>query len=148
MSGIVCAIRGGPDSQATIAQAIDLAKETSLPLYFLYVVNLDFLAHTTSTRVHTITEQMSQMGEFILLAAQDTAARQGVAAENLVRHGNISQEIIALCHEITADYVVLGLPKVEQGDIVFTQDLLRQFVEQAEEQIGAKVVLPQRSEGQ
>ena len=39
MSGIVCAIRGGPDSQPTIRRAISLAKETNLSLYFLYVIN-------------------------------------------------------------------------------------------------------------
>ncbi len=64
MSGIVCAVRGGPDSQPTISKAIAWAKETELPLYFLYVVNLDFLTHTSSSRVHTVTQQIEQMGEF------------------------------------------------------------------------------------
>ena len=44
MPGILCAVRGGPASQPTIAKAIALAQETGLPLYFLYVVNLDFLS--------------------------------------------------------------------------------------------------------
>ena len=43
MSGILCAIRGGPASKATIARAIDLAHETGARLVFLYIVNLDFL---------------------------------------------------------------------------------------------------------
>ncbi|RMF49572.1 MAG: universal stress protein, partial [Anaerolineae bacterium] len=47
MSAIVCAIRGGPASQPTIRRAIALALETSLPLHFLYVVNLDFLSSTS-----------------------------------------------------------------------------------------------------
>jgi Na+/H+ antiporter NhaD/arsenite permease-like protein len=76
MSGIVCAIRGGPHSQPTIDEAISLARETDLPLYFLYIVNLDFLAHTTSARTHTINLGMEQMGEFILLAAQSRVADQ------------------------------------------------------------------------
>lgn len=69
MTGIVCAIRGGPASQPTITHAVSLAQETGLPLYFLYIVNLDFLSHTTSSRVHTITQEMEQMGEFLLLTA-------------------------------------------------------------------------------
>jgi nucleotide-binding universal stress UspA family protein len=146
MSGIVCAVRGGPASKPTIARAISLAQETGYPLYFLYVVNLDFLTRTTSTRVHTISEQMSQMGEFILLTAQDTAARQGVTAEGVIRHGNVGEEIIELCHEIAADYVVLGWPEIEHENTVFTHELLRQFVDQAEDQTGAQVVLPERSE--
>ena len=93
MSGIVCAIRGGPDSQPTIAQAISLAKETELPLHFLYVVNLDFLSHTTSSRVHTISMEMHQMGEFILLSAQSLASTLGITTEGAIRHGNVMEEI-------------------------------------------------------
>jgi hypothetical protein len=67
MTGIICAIRGGPASQPTIARSIALAQETSLPLHFLYVVNLDFLTRTSLSRVHVIAQEMQQMGEFILL---------------------------------------------------------------------------------
>jgi nucleotide-binding universal stress UspA family protein len=144
MSGIVCAVRGGLASQPTIAQAIALAQETGLPLYFLYVVNLDFLSQTPTSRVHTISQEMHQMGEFILLMAQETAARQGIGAEGVVRHGNVAQELIGLCHELGADYLVLGRPKVEQEDTVFTQELLHEFAVHTEEQTGATVVFPQR----
>jgi nucleotide-binding universal stress UspA family protein len=142
MSGIVCAIRGGPDSQPTIARAIDLAQETGLALYFLYVVNLDFLSHTASSRVHTISKEMREMGEFILLMAQETAAQKGISAEGIVRHGNVGEELIGLCHEVEADYLVLGRPKIEQEDTVFTQELFHKFVVRTEEQTGAKVIFP------
>jgi hypothetical protein len=143
MSGIVCAIRGGPGSQPTIARSISLAQETGETIYYLYVVNLDFLSHTSSSRVHTISEQMTQMGEFILLMAQDTAVCQGVAAERVIRHGAVQAEIIALCHELEANYLVLGRPKVDHGDAHFTQDMLHTFVERTEEQTGATVVFPE-----
>lgn len=146
MGGIVCAIRGGPDSQDTIAEAITLAKETGLSLSFLYVVNLDFMSHTSSSRVHTISEQMHQMGEFILLTAQNRATRQGVTAQTVVRHGNVRDEIIGLCHELEAGYLVLGWPRFRREDSVFTQDLLTQFIERTEQQTGAKVVLPERGD--
>lgn len=141
MSGIVCAIRGGPDSQPTIARAIALAQETDLPLYFLYVVNLDFLSHTSSSRIHTISQEMHQMGEFILLTAQSSAAGQGVTAQGMVRHGNVEEEIIGLCHEVAADYLVIGRPQVQQEESLFTHDRLARFVERTEEQTGARVVL-------
>lgn len=143
MGGIVCAIRGGPHSQPTITRAIHLAQETGQPLYFLYIVNLDFLSHTSSTRVHTISGEMHQMGEFILLMAQDVAARQGVEAGGVIRHGNVGEEIMTLCHELEAEYLVLGRPKVEREDTVFTRELLQQFVARTEEQTGAMVVLPE-----
>ncbi|MFC2037796.1 universal stress protein, partial [Chloroflexota bacterium] len=141
MPGVVCAVRGGPASQPTIAKAIALAQETGLPLYFLYVVQrpLDFLSQTATSRVHTISEEMKEMGEFILLMAQETAARQGISAEGVVRHGNVAEEVIGLCHEFEAGYLVLGKPKVEREDAIFTQELLHQFVVRTEEQTGATV---------
>jgi nucleotide-binding universal stress UspA family protein len=143
MSGIVAAVRGGPASKSTIVTAINLAQETGLPLYFLYVVNLDFLTRTSSTRVHTISEEMHQMGEFILFTAQAEASACGVTAQGVVRHGDVGEEIVNLSHEIEADYLVLGRPKLQQEESVFTQDLLRQFIAQTEEQTGAHVILPE-----
>lgn len=148
MSGIICAIRGGPHSQPTIDLAISLARETGLPLYFLYIVNLDFLSHTTSTRTHTINQEMEQMGEFILLAAQGRAANQGVTAEGLVRHGTVGEEIIGLCQELSADYLVLGRPQLEEEEAnVFTHARLRSFMERVKEQSGAEVILLEEEEG-
>lgn len=144
MSAIVCAIRGGPASQATIARSITLAKETGLPLYFLYIVNLDFMSHTSSTRTHTISEEMHQMGEFILLQAQATASERGISAEGVVRQGDVGPEIVTLCHELDADYLVLGRPLAQKEESIFTQELLAQFVALAEEQTGAQVVLTER----
>jgi nucleotide-binding universal stress UspA family protein len=141
VSGIICAIRGGPDSQVTIDKAIDLAEETALPLSFLYVVNLDFLTHTSSTRLHTISKEMHQMGEFILLAAQASAQEQGITAEGIVRQGDVGQEIVKLCHELSASYLVLGQPRLQREESIFTQDRLLRFVEQTEMQTGAKVIL-------
>jgi nucleotide-binding universal stress UspA family protein len=142
MSGIVCAIRGGPHSQPTIDKAISLAGETGLPLYFLYIVNLDFLAHALSTRKHTINQEMEWMGEFILLTAQRRAADQGVAAETVVRHGSVGEEIVKLCQEQSADYLVLGRPQLDEEEAnVFTDARLIMFVEFVKKQSGAEVIL-------
>jgi len=146
MPGIICAVRGGPHSQPTIARAINLAKATGEQLYFLYVVNLDFMSHTASSRVHTISEQMTQMGEFILLAAQETAARSGVDAATMVRKGDVQEEIIDLCHELAAGYLVLGVPRFQHEDAVFSKELLGRFVARTEHQTGARVVLPEEAD--
>ncbi|MGD2027997.1 MAG: universal stress protein, partial [Anaerolineales bacterium] len=102
MSGIICAIRGGPDSKATIQKGISLAIEVDLPLYFLYVVNLDFLSHTQSSKTSTITDELYQMGEFILFTAQEKAQNKNVKAEGVIRHGNVREEIINLASELSA----------------------------------------------
>ncbi len=140
MPGIVCALRGGPDSQPTIRKSIALAEETGQTIYFLYVVNLDFLSHTSTSRVKVAAREMRQMGEFILLTAQAQALEKGVAAETVVRQGNVSEEIIELCRSLGADYVVLGLPRGQEAADVFTQDRLQEFARQIEQESGAKAV--------
>jgi nucleotide-binding universal stress UspA family protein len=145
MSGILCAIRGGPGSQATVAQAVSLAQQTKLPLHFLYVVNLDFLARTISSRTRTISEQMHQMGESILLAAAAEAEKQGISSETVVRQGDVSSQIIDVCHELGVDYLVLGRPQSQEEENVFTQPQIQEFVKNLEAQTGAKVVLSEVS---
>jgi nucleotide-binding universal stress UspA family protein len=142
MPGIVCAIRGGPASRPTIARSIQMAVETGLPLFFLYVVNLDFLSRTSSSRVHLISKQMQDMGEFILLTAQAEAEAKGIKAAAVVRQGNIRDEIVSLCQETNADYVVLGKPKKQtEEENVFTHKHLNEFGQRIEEESGAKIIL-------
>jgi nucleotide-binding universal stress UspA family protein len=140
MSGIVCAIRGGPASQPTIERAITLAKETDLPLYFIYVVNLDFFTHTQSSRTHTVEKDLHNMGEFILLDAQAKADKEGVHAEGIVRQGSIGDEIIAVSNELDVNYVVLGSPQGVQDADAFTQDHFSEFVSRVQEECGAEVI--------
>jgi nucleotide-binding universal stress UspA family protein len=146
MGAIVCAIRGWPDSQPTVLEGIALAKRTGLPLHFLYVVNLDFLSRTSSSRTHTISEEMHQMGEFILLKAQSAASDQGVEATSDVRQGEVREEIVALCHEIDAQYLVMGRPRLEGEESIFSQELQAKFVERVSEETGAEVILTESAE--
>ena len=141
MSGIVCAIRGGPASQPTINKAITLAEQINQKIYFLYVVNLDFLERTTSSRTHTISRELRQMGNFILLTAQDQANSRGALAYGIIREGNIGEEIIRFCQEIQADYIVLGKPEGEHEYNEFTRDRLSQFANLIENSSGAKAIL-------
>ena len=146
MSGIICAIRGGPASKITMKSAVDLAKEKNLTVYFLYVVNLDFLAHTTSSRTHSVYHEMDRMGEFILLVAQEKAKKFGVESEGVVRHGTVREEIIQLAKEIKADYVVLGRPKEKDDVDYFTHDLMDTFAEDIERESGATCVFARGEE--
>ena len=141
MSGIVCAVRGGPSSRHTIDRAVALANETGLALHFLYVVNLAFLTHTVTSRVRTISEEMRSMGESILYTAKARAQEQGVTAQTVVRHGNVLEEISNLCHELSADYLVLGQPGGEHEQDVFTEAQQAHFQEQIENEVGASVLL-------
>lgn len=140
MSGIICAIRGGSASQTTIEKSIELANQTDLTVYYLYVVNLDFLSYTSSSRTHTITKELHELGEFILSMAQTRAEKKGVRAESVIRDGTVGKEIVALAKEVSANYVVLGKPQGGEEEDVFTHERLRTFSDKIEQESGAKVV--------
>ncbi len=141
MSGILCAVRGGPASQGPIELGIQLAKETGERLHFLFVVNLDFLKMTETSRTHVLSEEMRGLGEFILLTAQAKADKSGVIAEGSVRQGDVMEEIVTLAKELEVSHIVLGRPRLEDQASVFTPDRLQSFVKFLEEETGSKVML-------
>ena len=140
MAGIVCAVRGGPKSRPTISRAIELSKEHRQLVYFLYVINLDFLSNALHANVQVMEDEMRQMGEFILLNAQEMAAKAGVEAQAVTRKGTVREEIITLCQEVDADYVILGRPQHDQLNNVLEMDALEAFARGVEEASGAQVV--------
>ena len=146
MSGIVCAIRGGPNSQPTINKAISLSQEKNQQIHFLYVVNLDFLVHTESGRTQLFYEQLDHMGEFILLMAQEQARGKKVSAEGVIRHGQVREEIINLAKEVQANYVVLGIPQGAEEGNVFAEGMISEYGKRIEEDTGAQVIFAERLE--
>ena len=56
-----------------------------------------------------------------------------------MRHGDVWDENICLCQEKNADFVVLGLPK-DQEESLATQDLLEDFSQRVQVEIGATIV--------
>jgi nucleotide-binding universal stress UspA family protein len=148
MAGIVCAVRGGPGSHPTINKALALGAERGLPVYFLYVVNLDFLAHTSSKRLKTVKEEMSKLGEFILLKAQKQADQRGVQTESITREGKVREEILRLCKEKQADFAVLGHQSSDVENNVFSQQQFKQFIQRLERETGAQVVVTEEAPGE
>jgi nucleotide-binding universal stress UspA family protein len=143
MSGVICPIRGGPGSKTTIETAIQLAKQETMPLTFLYVVNLDFMTHTESSRVRTVTTELESMGDFILISAKAEAEKKGVEAQSEIRHGNVGEQIVELSHELEADFLVMGRPGGEAEENVFDHERLEKFIDRIEEESGAKVIIAQ-----
>jgi len=142
MPGIVCAIRGGPSSQPTIATSIKLASETGEKIYFLYVVNLDFLTHSSSSKTNHISQEIKEMGEFILLGAQEQAAENNIEAEGVTREGQIEDEIISYCSELDPSYVIFGRPQAEQEDNLLSNEQLQAFADRITDVCSATIVLP------
>ena len=140
MSGIICATRGGPSSQPTITTSIQLAKDTGETIHYLYVVNLDFLAHSSSSKTNHISQEMSEMGEFILLSAQEQAAAHDLTALCAIREGRVADEIIKFCEDLDPTYVILGRPQEEQEDNLLSSERLQAFADRITEVCQASVV--------
>lgn len=145
MSEIVCALRGGSASRATITRAITLAQGASLPLHFLYVVNRDLMSDMTGRSADRVIEQLRQMGCSMVQVAETIANSQGIPARGVVRYGYVEDEIAGLCKEVGADYLVLSSPHGHDKADLFTPERLAQFRARIEGEAGAKVVL---AEGQ
>lgn len=141
MSGIVCAIRGGPMSQSTIDRSILLAKETGQTITFIYVVNLDFLTHSSSSRTEHISSEMREMGEFILLDAQEKAHKQGVKAEGIVRDGNVIEQIISYCEEAQPDFIILGQPETSRENNLLSGDRMQEVIQRIKDAVDVEVIV-------
>jgi nucleotide-binding universal stress UspA family protein len=144
MPGILCAIRGGPSSQPTISSAIQLAQDTGETIHFIYVVNLDFLTHSSSSKTNHISQEISEMGEFILLSAQEQAAAVGVESQGIIREGRVVDEIVNYCQEQNPLFVILGRPEEEGESNILSQERLQAFADRITEACQAQVIFSQQ----
>jgi nucleotide-binding universal stress UspA family protein len=115
MGAILCATRGGEASYRAQDIAIALAQEQKKPLTFLYVVDTHFLDRTEhAVRPDLAEGEMTRMGEFLLVMAQERAEAQGVRADLRIRYGEMRDELKAAAREEGADVVILGRPVGEE----------------------------------
>jgi nucleotide-binding universal stress UspA family protein len=141
---IVCATRGGQASQAAQDLAIQLAKENDEELVFLYVADTDVLARTSDTRPHEIAHDLTRLGEFILIIAQERAEAAGVTKVRWeVRLGSMRRQIRELVEESGADTLVLGRPARRGDEQVFSPSGLDEFAIELEKETGVKVLMPE-----
>jgi hypothetical protein len=142
MQKILCATRGGLASQVTQKAARELALSTSLPLIYLYVVNTEFMRHTTElSHIHDVAREMTRLGEFILLVAVERAAAEGVQAEGIVREGKWQEELLAAAVELRPAYVVLGSPSLNSLQDPEAARHIQERAQQIREACGAEVVI-------
>lgn len=136
MGTILCAARGGEESYRTIDKAIALAKERGDTLFFLCVVDLHFLDKTAAPIMVDVEEELTQMGEFLLLMAEQRAAEQGVNAETICRKGSVREIIKRAAIEIDSALVILGRPSGEESK--YSMADLETFAAEIEAETGAK----------
>lgn len=134
MSKILCATRGGEASYRTQDAAIALAKERSDTLLFLYVVDIHFLDKTAAPIVVDVGNEVTKMGEFLLLMAQERAAEQGVTATTICRRGEFREELKKTALEEDVSLVVLGRPAGDES--IFHLVGLQAFAAEIETETG------------
>jgi len=132
---IICAVRGSPQSRATVTHAIDLALESDARLTFLYVVDAEFQAQAAiGSPLKVIYQELTQMAEFSMLILCDRAQRRGVEQVGyLIREGNVRKQLLEFAAETRADVFVMGWPMRGPGRPLFTLDEFESFVTELEE---------------
>lgn len=137
MGRILCATRGGEDSQRTQQAAIALAKERGDELVFLYVADTSFLSQIAAPVVVDVEAELDQMGRFQLAIAQEQAAEQGVEAQVSIRHGQLRTQLGLAARELGATLIILGHPRGRMA--VFDEADLQLLAADLALQTGAEV---------
>lgn len=134
MGKILCATRGGEASLETQDAAIGKAQETGDELIFLYVYDVEFLAHAKYTlRSDVVTNEMGRMAEFLMTMAVERATEQGINARYTIRQGTFADELAVVAREEEATLIILGRPEEEN---VFKIEHLRELAEKVQAQTG------------
>lgn len=126
---IICAVRGGAESRATVTRAIELALENSSRLTFLHVMDAEFLQHATVGPLSVVYNELVEMGTFAMIILRDRAQRRGVTeVDYIVREGNIRKQLLQFAVETQAEVLVMGYPTRSPGRNVFAADELDAFM--------------------
>ena len=141
----VCAARGGRRIQPSVNRAIELACEAGARLTFLYVLDVEFMKHTTMGRTDIVFEELDKMGEFMMMRLCEHANERGcITADYVIRHGKLREEIQGYLLEAQPDLLVLGRPTPETHDgapPAFERDAVKQFAEEITQKTGVAVEL-------
>jgi nucleotide-binding universal stress UspA family protein len=113
---------------------------------WLIIVMLVTMTGITSAFLNNVTaillivvdveDEISDMGEFLLLMAKERAAEQGVEANTICRKGNLRQEIKKAALEESVSMVLLGHPVSDKS--AFQLAGLEKFAQEIESETGVK----------
>jgi nucleotide-binding universal stress UspA family protein len=140
---IVCAVRGSPQSRATVTRAIDLALEHDARLTFFYVADAEFQAQAAiGSPLRVVYQELTQMAEFSMLILCDRAQRRGVKqAGYVIRTGNVRTQLLQMAAETRADMFVMGWPLRGPSRPTFTPDEFESFAAELEQVAHPRLVL-------
>ncbi len=128
---VACAVRGGPESRATVMKAIDLSLECGAKLTFVHVMDADFLGYATIGPLSVVYRELMEMGNFIMLILRDRAIRRGVKdVDYVLLEGNIRKKLRGFVRETNASLLVMGRPVRSPGSNVFKEKEIEEFAEE------------------
>ncbi len=134
MNKILCATRGGEASYRTQDAVIARAKEEGAEVLFLYVVDLEFLKRTlTGARADVMMTEMERMGDFLLAMACERAAKAGVQARPVLRHGSLAGALREVASEEEVTLIAFGRPAKES---VFQPSGLEKLTQKLQDETG------------
>jgi nucleotide-binding universal stress UspA family protein len=138
---VICAVRGGPESRATVTRAIDLALESGARLTFFHVADAEFLEHATVGPLSVVYAELVEMATFAMIILCDRAQRRGAdQVDYLVREGNVRKQLLELASETRAELLVMGRPTRSPGRNLFRPAEFDQFIGQLEEEGPIRVI--------
>lgn len=141
----ICAARGGQRIQPSVVRAIEMACEARARLTFLYVLDVEFMKHTTMGRTDIMFEELDKMGEFMMMRLCEHANERGcITADYIILHGKLRQAIQDFLVKVQPDLLILGRPTSEPQDgapPAFERDALKQFAEEITQNTGVAVEL-------
>jgi nucleotide-binding universal stress UspA family protein len=138
---IICAVRGGPESRATVTKAIDLALGYEARLSFLHILDAEFLEYATIGPLSVVYRELNEMGAFAMLILVDRAERRGVKhVDYVLREGTIRDWLVRFANETHAEMMVIGRPTRSPGRNVFKIAEFDRFVDELEEEAHLEIV--------
>ena len=138
MGNIVCATRGGAGSRAVQQAAITYARERSLRLVFLFVIDTSSVEHEEDEVVTAVHDELLFLGQTLLRIAKKRAANYQVTADIVVREGEVRDQIVKFLNESSAELLLLGAPR-GTTEATFGDDVIEQFAEVIHRDTGVEV---------
>ena len=142
MSGIVCAVRGGPGSHYTRREALAQASATGAPLYLLVVVSPGSYGPLHEGEQRAIRAEMAWRE---LALARSNAAQLGSPDTQFniqIRIGELGEAIAEFVREVDADRLLLGAPR-EALDAMLSEDAVAELAAGLHESLGIEVEVVQ-----
>lgn len=147
MSGIVCAVRGGPGSYYTRREGLAQALETGAPLYLLVVVSPGSYRPLHDGEQRAIRAELAWRE---LALARSNAAQLGSPDAPFsiqIRIGELQETLADFVTEVGAHRLLLGTPRSAM-DATLSEDMILGMVSQLRRDLNVEVqVVPSGTGG-